>query len=84
MLKLFRNCVIVLPIAIYLSAISSLVHTVRLYLNVNAFFTCVFIPWNGLYVGSWKCSHGAICPAYNAFLCAMSHMNGFHTHSVQL
>ena len=49
MLKILRNCVIVLPIAIYLSAILRLVHTVRFYRNVNAIFTCDFIPWNGLY-----------------------------------
>ena len=42
------------------------------------------MKWNGLYVGLWKCSHSAICSACDAFLCAMSHMNGFYTHSVRL
>ena len=37
-----------------------------------------------LYVGLGKCSHGAICSAWGAFLCVMSNMNGFHAHSVQL
>ena len=47
-------------------------------------FTCDFMKWNGLYVGLGKCSHGVICSACDAFLCAMSHMNGFHIHSVLL
>ena len=28
--------------------------------------------------------HTAICSACDAYLCVMSHMNGFHTYSVQL
>ena len=61
-----------------------LVHTLRFFVYDGDLFTCNFMKWNGLYLGLGKCSHSAICYACNAFLCAMSHMNGFHTHSVRL
>ena len=61
-----------------------LVHTVHFFVCDCDLFRCDFMKWNGLYVGLGKCSHGTICSACDAFLCVMLHMNGFHTHSVQL
>ena len=49
------------------------------------YFVCdcdFFIAWNGLCGSLWKCSHGAICSVCDAFMCVMSHMNGFYSHSV--
>ena len=57
---------------------------VAFYICDCVLFTRDFMKWNGLYVGLCKFSHRAICSACYAFLCAMSHMNGFHTDSVRL
>ena len=74
----------VLQVDIFIESITFLDHTVRFFSFATAIFTCDLMKGNGLYVGLWKCSHGAICSARDAFLYAMSHMTGFHTNSMRL